>query len=119
MGPPWTSRIASWNAGARHGLAARTSNSPRRVVDEGMSSAALARYWLDGSTRPDTWVYFGRLRRFGRYLEDAAVNLLSEPGREPPAIGLLRALNCPEDDMPATLDGFHAAARKVLAQFVM
>ncbi len=84
-----------------------------------MSSAALARYWLDGSTRPDTWVYFGRLRRFGRYLEDAAVNLLSEPGREPPAIGLLRALNCPEDDMPATLDGFHAAARKVLAQFVM
>lgn len=89
-----------------------------RQFDRFESLAALARYWLNGSPRPDTWVYLGRLRRRGRYLEDATVGLLVEQGRESAANTLLRSLGCPDDEIPAALEGFHAAARKVLAQVI-
>ncbi|MBA3687600.1 MAG: hypothetical protein H0W81_02000 [Chloroflexi bacterium] len=87
-----------------------------RQFDRFETLSALARYWLDGPPRADAWVYLGRLRRHGRYLDDATVNLLTEPGRQSPATELLRTLGCPEDEMSTTLEDFHAAARKVLAQ---
>lgn len=89
-----------------------------RQFDRFETLSALARYWINGSPRPDTWVYLGRLRRQGRYLENATVSLLAEQGRDSATHALLRSLGCPDDEISAALEGFHAAARNVLAQVI-
>lgn len=89
-----------------------------RQFDRFETLSALARYWLSGPQRADAWVYLGRLRRYGRYMEDATVSLLAEPGREPSAAALLRTLGCPDEEISVHLDGFHAAANKVMAQVI-
>lgn len=89
-----------------------------RQFDRFETLSALARYWLNGSPSPEAWVYLGRLRRHGRYLEDATVSLFSEKGREPATNTLLRCLGCPDAEVATTVEGFHAASRKVLAQVI-
>lgn len=89
-----------------------------RQFDRFETLSALARHWLNGSPRPDTWVYLGRVRRHGRYLEDATVSLLAESGRDSMADLLLRSLGCPHAEVATTVENFQAAARKVLAQVI-
>lgn len=88
-----------------------------RQFDRFETLSALARYWMNGVNRPDAWVYLGRLRRHGRYRQDATVTLLAERGRDP-ATQMLQSLGCPGGEIATTLEGFHAGARTVLAKVV-
>jgi hypothetical protein len=80
---------------------------------------ALAYYQLLGGKGADTWVPLGRVRRLGRYNENASRQILEEPGHPAqPTAELQRLMGCALESIDDTTAGFHAAVAKQLSQII-